>query len=731
MFNVKTKLILVIFYFFNFCLWGQENNLKIDDNGIYYWHQKIEEKAPKEIKIIFISDIHSSIHKWPHIVNFFNEINKTGDNTVENWVMLGGDYIIGEGDFDLRDAGEINYRLISKTKNIVAAAIGNHDIENLNMVDPFDMAEKYNMPLISSNVVDINDGNLAYPGYVLREYKDKTFLFLSFVDDGPNNNIKFSEKMNIEDPVQAYKKILPLIIKEHKVDELILNNHLGSSDLSKIIKTTKAVNIVFNGHMHSPKLEHQENRINRQVTVIGGGYRASNLQVIKIRYNPNLNSYQYVYDSYKNISSKKFIRDYNTVHEINDFIENNPLPEKYEYLEDKLFKYKAKNPKEKFSSDRYYLGDRTKVNAPFPNLVNDAIRRASGASVSFFNADGLRKNIKQRPETSYMVSGMDIYNAIPFENNIYYAYMSGEQISVLTDKVIHLFPFNRRGYFTGVLGTNTEKQFYAKKIWDPTLKRYDPIDPNREYKVAFTNFYGEEHPIFKNFLLNNNIRYYKTNLIDHLVVIDYIKHLEETEPTKWTRDYHQKLNNYEKQGDEYIIYPKTEDPLKEPDYKDKTIPIISEEEALEIICDYTETTNTDINYLKKLAFNKIAKKQGYLDDEDVRFLFGKTGNSGFFNYMITNAKTEEDLYEVIMISFLSYDQRNFFTVKTSCSESINNFISEIIESVVIPDFKSTNTYVVDLVDKKEICNNFKNTSNALYKQRYEIRTPKTHSLRFR
>lgn len=537
------KSIYIIVLFFNLSIFTNEFKIKLNSDGVFYLHQEIDSYAPKEIKITFASDMHSAAHKWAYVKTFLRNRSRNckKEQGCEHWLLLGGDYVQGEGDFDLRNKGEINYELISKEKNIVAAAIGNHDL-NEKMVDPGAMGKKYGIPLFSSNIFNKRNDDFSYPAYVIRKYKDKTFLFLSFVDDGPNYDLEFSKKKYIEDPTDVLMRLSSIISRNHRIDETIFLNHLGERDAIRLTKLTSKVKLQFNGHQHTIRLESYQNRKGTGVPTICGGYRNNSVQLANLYYDEKSGFYLYKENSYRSVPVKKFIRDPETVLFIKEFFKNNPLPEEYKYLEEVIFKYKAPNKRERFSSSRSYLGNTDLVSAPFPDLVNDAFRYKLDASVSFFNSDGLRKNIKQRPEQNYVVRGMDIYNAIPFENYLCYAYMSGSQIASLAHMLIYSFPKNRRGYFTGIKGENENGKFKAQRIFNPETKEYEIINKYKTYKVVMTDFYAEEHPIFTKFLKENNITYEKTKFLENKSVIEYTKYLEKTDPN-WIARY-QRRNEY-------------------------------------------------------------------------------------------------------------------------------------------------------------------------------------------
>jgi 2',3'-cyclic-nucleotide 2'-phosphodiesterase (5'-nucleotidase family) len=698
-----------------------QNILRTDESGRQYWYQKINGDAPKQIKVAFISDMHSALDKWPNIVTFLKEFNKRPRPDNESWVIYGGDYIIGDGNFDLRDKGEVNYKFISEANNLVVAAIGNHDLDQ-NIIDPSDVIKKYNIPLISSNVKDLNTGIQAYPAYLIREYDDKSFLFLSFVDDGPNNNNEFSQKMFIEKPDYIYNNFVYEVCSKNKIDEIIMVNHLGYQDIKNLCLSTSSVNLIFNGHKHTPRIEAYLNANGQTTNVIYGGVRNNNIQKIDLIYEQHKERYVYDKSSYKNIPVKQFEKDINTSQEIKKFINETPLPNEYLYLENSVFFYKAPNKKEKFAASYSALGRTDIVNAPFPDLVNDALRWTVGANVSFFNSDGLRKSIKQKTENSYFIKGMDIYNAIPFENYICYAYMTGEQISQLTNMVIYGFPENRRGYFTGVKGKNTQDYFQAETIWDNTLNTYVNIELNKTYKVAFTDFYAEEHPRFSDFLSKNNIMHYKTNILDHLAVIEYIEYLKSAD-NEWIDKYQKRATHKDKE-------------IKiTPDRANKMSPI-DQQQALELIQEYLGTKdNSEIKELEKKAFYKLAQNKGYLYEAELRFLFGPNGSGGYYNYIVYNLKTQDELNLLAMISFLCFHPKNMFMVLATASEPTSIFISNFINSFKnqsnIEDF---NSYAnKPILDKKQfpLLEPPKPFTNSLIKNTNILRTQKTRLLKIR
>jgi len=510
-----------------------QNILKQDIYGVYYFHQKIETDAPNLINLSFVSDIHGAMHKWPRLISYLNENEDT-------LLILGGDYAKGEANFDLREKGKFIYELISKTKNIAVAAIGNHDLDK-DSPDILKIIEEYNIPLISSNLINIKDNKYAYPAYLIREYKDKKFLFLSFLNENIYSEDTIDKKaINV---VQAYTNILKLILNQFSIDEIILVNHLNLQEIYELTNATSSLKVQFNGHIHIPNITQIKNKNNDNVLTVFGAFRNRVVQNITLFYDAISKRYLYLDNSYKLFNLENYSKDTDTEILIQNYLETVPIDAKYSYLNEVLFIFNKIDKTKKFDSNRSYLANTQLINTPLTDLITDAFSTISNASVAFINADGIRKSIKQKPENNYEVKGIDIYNVLPFQQQLCVAYMSGEQIYTLSNIGIFNFTIHRRMYFNGLIGTIKDKKFIIEKIYNPTTRTYETFNLEKSYKVVFTDYYSDINPSFKRFLELNNINYTKTGLIDHLVLIWYIKYLNSSN-LNWIDRYLETQHNF-------------------------------------------------------------------------------------------------------------------------------------------------------------------------------------------
>ena len=185
-----------------------------------------------------------------------------------------GDIIAGQGKTEAL-AGEFLFKALAHMKY---DAIGLGERDFLPGVDYLqNLKNKYNLPLLSANVLQPDGKNLVFPGYAIKELKGfqrgDTFIpkvrvgifavmlyrsRLTFGDNDP--------KLIMSDPIDEAKKIVSKIKDE--CDIIIGLVHLPYSQLTNFIKEVNGIDVVIAGHDPIMRIDIQ--KIENTLVVAGG-----------------------------------------------------------------------------------------------------------------------------------------------------------------------------------------------------------------------------------------------------------------------------------------------------------------------------------------------------------------------------------------------------------------------------------------------------------------------------
>jgi len=131
------------------------------------------------------------------------------------------------------------------------------------------------------------------------------------------------------------------------------------------------------------------------------------------------------------------------------------------------------------------------LECPIGNLVADAMRTLTGADVALQNSGGIQSNIRRGPFTLG-----DLYNVLPFDNQIVTMSLSGQDLLEVLTTAASL----RRGVLQISGGSYT---FANRSNDDFELKDVTiggkPLEPGQGYKVAVNSFLSEGGDEFRGF----------------------------------------------------------------------------------------------------------------------------------------------------------------------------------------------------------------------------------------
>jgi 5'-nucleotidase / UDP-sugar diphosphatase len=132
------------------------------------------------------------------------------------------------------------------------------------------------------------------------------------------------------------------------------------------------------------------------------------------------------------------------------------------------------------------------------DLIADALRKASGAQVAFFNGGGIRADLPAGPVTNGQV-----YTVLPFDNTLVTMDLSGGQIrqileqSIACEKILQVSGLKVAYDLKQPEGSKVAAVFVAGK----------PLRPQGVYRVATNDFLAAGGDMFKTFQEGENIVY--------------------------------------------------------------------------------------------------------------------------------------------------------------------------------------------------------------------------------
>lgn len=515
----------------------------VDQDGYYYLKTEIPDtKEIKQLDLIYNTDPHGYTNKISRIVNYINQV-KTQPSTLPLF-LFGGDEPRGYPIWGFYK-NRIGYQLWSKYSD--AAAIGNHDLIHYGADHLNEVIKAYKLPAIGTNIIDKKIHTYPYPRYKIIKYGKKNILILGFTTQTINHDARVNNDLYFETPSDSYNELIPKILKTNDISNVFILAHLdyrthaqGCQTLNDFIQKIGGKNIlVLHGHEHFSDFNIIKNADGEEVPVISSLDKNQELKHITMLYDNEYGSF--IYRKFKTIKvdselkedpiTKKFIKDY---------LKNEPVPEKYKPLLVDLFDNSYVNGdgiKKAFFWDgsRELLNNKPVeqeghiiVDYPITNLIGDAFRKTMNANVSFMESTNIRASL-----TKEKITGLDILNMIPFENNLALASLSGKLIEQIVND--GLSTWSRRLYFTGLklYYLEKEKKFRISEIYNPVLGRYEAIDYDKKYTVtAIDNFMDIN--------LDPDDVLVVTDLKDYNVVIDYIK--KQQKKGNWIRSYQQESN---------------------------------------------------------------------------------------------------------------------------------------------------------------------------------------------
>ena len=471
--------------------------------------------AQKSIVILYENDVHCGIDGYTKMAGLRDAISRA--DTAYVGAVCVGDFLQGN-----------TTGAISKGQYIVdimrymdyhALTLGNHEFD-YGVPRMVQLLEQVNAPVVCANLYEAGELQPMYAPYVIHQYGDKKVAFVgactpetmilegySFYDT--NGILLYDLKQKT-----FYQLIQQAVDEARKAgaDYVVLLSHVGETTQSMgfnshlLVNHTRGIDVVLDGHSHNIFENAKATNLDgKEITVTQTGTQFANVGKLVItpegRFITQL------------MKGKDIPYENEKVTAITDSIR--------QMVKAVTSKVVAKSDYTLVVSDE---NDQWIVRAEETNagdLVADAYRYAMKADIGFENGGGIRNDI----EAGDITYG-DIIGMLPYDNTLRRISVTATQLKEMLTRCTSLVPV-LDGNFPQCSGLRFTVHSKSHTVSDIEILQedgsYAPIDMQRTYSVALTNYNHEGGGFFDSFkkcpvLQESTLRYYEA-LSDYLTKV--------------------------------------------------------------------------------------------------------------------------------------------------------------------------------------------------------------------
>ena len=471
-----------------------------------------------DIVILYENDVHCAVEGYSKLSAMKKELQKSYSYV---GVVSGGDYIQGSS-LGVVSKGEY----IVKLMNLVgydAVALGNHEFdyrlerleELIGMMSTkpvccnfqkVDESEPYFEPY---RIVSYGDTDIAYIG-ITTPSTITSSAPLQFKDE----NGEFIYTFNSSTLYEVVQSNIDSA-KADGADYIVGVSHIGYADdsiygdledVESLIKNTDGLDVVLDAHSHSV-IE------SREITDKGGNSVLLSSTGTKFEYIGKLT----ISDGFAETELIK-TQDYQqTDPDVDAYIEQ--IYEEYKTLGERKVAYSEVDLLAyDGSGNRLVRNNETNLG----DLCAEAFRYATDADIGYVNGGGIRSDIKKGD-----VTFNDLLNLMPFNNTVVLAEVNGQTIKDMMEMAVMAWPAEDGCFphlsgitfsintsipssvevneFEEFVGVSGEYRVYDIKIYNNETKQYEPLQLNKTYTLAASNYFLLEYGSGMNMLENAKI----------------------------------------------------------------------------------------------------------------------------------------------------------------------------------------------------------------------------------
>lgn len=471
--------------------------------------------AQKSIVILYENDVHCGIDGYTKMAGLRDAISRA--DTAYVGAVCVGDFLQGN-----------TTGAISKGQYIVdimrymdyhALTLGNHEFD-YGVPRMVQLLEQVNAPVVCANLYEAGEPQPMYAPYVIHQYGDKKVAFVgactpetmilegySFYDT--NGILLYDLKQKT-----FYQLIQQAVDEARKAgaDYVVLLSHVGETTQSMgfnshlLVNHTRGIDVVLDGHSHNIFENAKATNLDgKEITVTQTGTQFAN--VGKLVITPEG---QFITQLMK---GKDIPYENAKVTAITDSIRQmvKAVTSKVVAKSDYTLVVSDENDQWIVRSEETNAGD----------LVADAYRYAMKADIGFENGGGIRNDIEAGDITYGYIIGM-----LPYDNTLRRISVTATQLKEMLTRCTSLVPV-LDGNFPQCSGLRFTVHSKSHTVSDIEIQQedgsYAPIDMQRSYSVALTNYNHEGGGFFDSFkkcpvLQESTLRYYEA-LSDYLTKV--------------------------------------------------------------------------------------------------------------------------------------------------------------------------------------------------------------------
>lgn len=358
-----------------------------------------------------------------------------------------------------------------------AMVLGNHDLD-FGFDRSQEIKTQLKFPMLSANAY--RDGKNAFEQYkVITVGGKKIGIFGMTVPEALSNmNVSDPKGVTFEDPAQAAKRVIA-ILKEQKVDAIVMLSHLGDDLDKELIKKVDGIDFILSGHHHF--LYKKVDKVNNTYLAEPGSYSTHvGLADLYFKNGKVATVGWQIFQTKDRTKEDKAIA---------------AVAKKY-------YDIAFEKGKEVLGKTDVVLnGVRSQVRSKETNLadlITDAMKEQGGADLALLNGGGIRESVPKGDVNLYNVG-----RPLPFVNSLVTVEVTGDKVYSALERGLREWPNgSSNGGFLQVSGIVYEFDGSkpAGKRLISVFKDGQPLDKNKVYKVA-TNDYlvngGDNYDEFK------------------------------------------------------------------------------------------------------------------------------------------------------------------------------------------------------------------------------------------
>ena len=451
------------------------------------------------ITILYTNDIHGHIN--PFRLSDF-DILKGGFASLATYIKKIREE---EKELIILDAGDVYQGGIESAKSMgkeimqimndigyTAITLGNHEFDyGIEHLKELKNLSKFHF--LNCNILNKNTGKLLdfVEPYIIVNIKGKKIGIIGLIMKNAKRIImpKYTKDIEIVDPAESVKKYID-ILKQEKVDIIIVLSHQGFEEDTKLASIVPGINVIIGGH-DNQNVEFQD-PVNKTMIYQSYGFAACVGKLDIIFQNGEITYNNQIID----LDPSAYPPDTEILKIVNQYQKD------LEYLDTIIGETEV-------AMDAPY----GEVGSSLGNLITDAMRYKTGADIAFENSGGIRANLKKGP-----IRIRDIYEISTFVNYLVTMEMTGEQILELLETSV--MDGNYVLQVSGIEFSYSLSKPNGKRIINATING-KPIDKKKKYKVVTEDYLATGGDNLTVFQKGTNIVFTKISVKD--AEIEYIK----------------------------------------------------------------------------------------------------------------------------------------------------------------------------------------------------------------